>query len=87
MGMKGAAIKQCVSTMATSVTMIEKKVEFLKGNKEVLVALWGQEHTNDRQIAHLMTMLLDDCKLGVENLTVKDDTVDEINNNDDDNDE
>ena len=42
-GMKGAAIKQRVTTMATSVTMIEKQIEILEKTKTVLVQLWGEK--------------------------------------------
>lgn len=73
-GMQGAAIKQRVATMAASVTMIEKKIELLKGNKDVLVAQWGEEYYN-KQIAGLMTTMLDDSKLSGEATTMrKDDT-------------
>jgi hypothetical protein len=43
MGMKGAAIKQHVVTMATNVGMIEKQIDLLERTKNVLVAHWGQE--------------------------------------------
>ena len=36
-GMKGAAIKQQVTTTATSVTMVEKQIEMLKKTKAFLV--------------------------------------------------
>ena len=40
MGMKGAAIKQWVTTMATSVSMIEKQIELLEKTKTALVQSW-----------------------------------------------
>ena len=36
-GMKGAAIKQRVTTTATSVTMVEKQIEMLEKTKTVLL--------------------------------------------------
>ncbi len=63
LGMKGAAIKQCVVTMATDVGMIEKQIDLLERTKHVLVACWGQEEYDNR-VAELMTKMLDDRKMG-----------------------
>lgn len=67
MGMKGAAIKQRVVTMATSVGMIKEQVAMLEQCKSVLVAQWGQEEY-DSKIANLMTKMLDDRQMSGEAL-------------------
>ncbi len=56
MGMREAAVKQRVVTMATSVGMIEKQIDLLEGTKGVLIALWGQEEYNNQVVA-LMTKM------------------------------
>ena len=66
-GMRGAAIKQRVATMATSVGMIEKQIDLLERTKNVLIARWGQDEYDNR-IAALMTKMLDDRKLSGEDL-------------------
>ena len=62
MGMRGAAIKQRIVTMATSVGMIEKQIDSLEQTKGVLIACWGQEEY-DNHVAALMTKMLDDRKM------------------------
>ena len=81
-GMKGAAIKQRVVTMATSVGMIEKQIDLLEQTKSVLIARWGQDEYDDR-ISELMMKMLDDCKLSGEDLMATENTRDEDDNNDD----
>ena len=67
MGMRGAAVKQRVVTMATSVGMIEKQIDLLERTKGVLVARWGQEEYDNR-VAALMTKMLDDRKMSGEEM-------------------
>ena len=62
MGMRGAAIKQRIVTMVTSVGMIEKQIDLLERTKGVLIARWGQEEYDNR-VAALMTKMLDDRKM------------------------
>ena len=77
-GMKGAAIKQRVTTMATSVTMIEKQIEMLEKTKTVLVRSWGEAKYNEK-ISELSGKMLDDCKMIGDDL-VEDNTVGDIDN-------
>ena len=67
MGMRGAAIKQRIVTMATSVGMIKKQIDLLEQTKGVLIAHWGQEEYDNR-VAALMTKMLDDCKMSGEEM-------------------
>ena len=67
MGMRGAAVKQRVVTMATSVGMIEKQIDLLERTKGVLIAHWGQEEYDNR-VAALMTKMLDDRKMSGEEM-------------------
>lgn len=57
LGMKGAAIKQRVVMMATSVGMIEKQIDMLEQTKNVLIAQWGQD-VYDKKITDLMRRLV-----------------------------
>ena len=66
-GMKGAAIKQRVTTTATSVTMVEKQIEMLEKTKAVLVQSWGEAKYNEK-ITELMEKMLDDCKMSGDDL-------------------
>ena len=81
-GMKGAAIKQRVSTMAATVGMIEKQIDLLERTKSVLIARWGQD-AYDNRISELMVKMLDDRKLSGEDLMATENTRDEEDNNDD----
>ena len=67
MGMRGAAVKQCVVTMATSVGMIEKQIDLMERTKGVLIAHWGEEEYDNRIVA-LMTKMLDDRKMSSEEM-------------------
>ncbi len=67
MGMRGAAVKMRVVTMATSVGMIKKQIDSLERTKGVLIACWGQEEY-DNQVAALMTKMLDDRKMSGEEM-------------------
>ena len=67
LGMKGAAIKQHVITMATSIGMIEKQIYLMERIKSVLVACWEQEEY-DNQVTELMTKMLDNCKMSSKEL-------------------
>ena len=67
MGMRGAAVKQRIVTMATSVGMIKKQIDLLEQTKGVLIAHWGQEEYDNR-VAALMTKMLDDCKMSGEEM-------------------
>jgi len=80
-GMKGAAIKQRVVTMAATVGMIEKQIDLLERTKSVLIARWGQDEYDSR-ISELMTKMLDDRKLSGADLTASDN-----DNGNDDNDD
>ena len=77
-GMKGAAIEQWVTTMATSVIMIEKQINMLEKTKMVLVRSWGKAKYNEK-ITKLMEKMLDDHKMRGDDL-VEDNTGGEINN-------
>ena len=74
-GMKGAAIKQRVVTMAATVGMIEKQIDLLERTKSVLIARWGQDEYDSR-ISELMTKMLDDRKLSGEDLTASENMCD-----------
>jgi hypothetical protein len=67
MGMRGAAVKQRIVTMATSVGMIKKQIDLLEQTKGVLIAHWGQEEYDNR-VAALMTKMLDDRKMSGEEM-------------------
>jgi len=82
-GMKGAAIKQRVSTMAATVGMIEKQIDLLERTKTVLIARWGQDEYDNR-ISELMTKMLDDRKLSGEDSIAAEKTTGDGNDNDDD---
>ncbi len=84
-GMKGAAIKQRVSTMAATVGMIEKQIDLLERMKSVLIACWGQD-AYDNHISELMTKMLDDRKLSGEDLIPAENTTREGDGNDNDDD-
>ena len=81
-GMKGAAIKQRIVTMATSVGMIEKQIDLLERTKSVLIARWGQD-VYDNRISELLTKMLDDCKLSGRDLMADENTRDGDDNDDD----
>ena len=76
--MKGAAIKQRVTTTATRVTMVEKQIEMLEKTKAVLVQSWGEAKYNEK-ITELMEKMLDDRKMRGDDL-VEDNTGDDIDN-------
>ncbi len=82
-GMKGAAIKQRVSTMAATIGMIEKQIDLLERTKSVLIARWGQDEYDNR-ISELMTKMLDDRKLSGEDLIATEKTTRDGDDNDDD---
>ena len=84
-GMKGAAIKQRVSTMAATVGMIEKQIDLLERTKSVLIARWGLD-AYDNRISELMTKMLDDRKLSGEDLIPAENTTREGDGNDNDDD-
>ena len=65
--MKSAAIKQQVTTTATSVTMVEKQIEMLEKTKVVLVQSWGEAKYNEKN-NELMEKMLDDCKMSGDDL-------------------
>ena len=66
-GIKGNTIKQRVSTMAKSVTMVEKQIEMLEKTKAVLVQQWGGAKYNEK-ITELMEKMLDDFKMSGDDL-------------------
>jgi hypothetical protein len=84
-GMKGAAIKQRVSTMAATVGMIEKQIDLLERTKSVLIARWGQD-AYDNRISELMMKMLDDRKLSGEDVIQAENTTRDGDGNDDDDD-
>lgn len=84
-GMKGAAIKQRVGTMAATVGMIEKQIDLLERTKSVLIARWGQD-AYDNRISELMMKMLDDRKLSGEDLIPAENTTRDGDDNDDDDD-
>lgn len=65
MGMRGAAVKQRVVTMATSVGVIKDQLDLMERTKSVLVAKWGQDEY-DAKIADLMTKMLDEKQMSGE---------------------
>ncbi len=84
-GMKGAAIKQRVSTMAATVGMIEKQIDLLEQTKSVLIARWGQD-AYDNRISELMMKMLDDRKLSGEDVIQAENTTRDGDGNDNDDD-
>ncbi len=83
--MKGAAIKQRIVTIATSVGMIEKQIDLLERTKSVLIARWGQD-AYDNRISELMMKMLDDRKLSGEDVIQAENTTRDGDGNDNDDD-